>query len=246
PTISAITNRVTSEDTPTAAIPFTISDSITPASLLTLAAQSSNPVLAPVGNIVLGASAINRTVTITPALNQSGSSTITISVTDTNFGSTNTSFVLTVNPVNDAPTISSIGSQTINENTALGPVPFTVGDVETPAGNLTVTGVSSNQTLAPNTNIVFGGSGASRAFFITPLNNQTGTTTITLTVSDGVATTSTSFVLTVNFANTPPSLSPIADQTINEDAATSPIGFTIGDFETPAASLVLSGSSLNP
>ena len=97
-------------------------------------------------------------------------------------------FVLTVNAVNDAPTITAIADQTINEDTATGALAFTVGDAETAAASLTVSGSSSNPTLVPNANIVFGGSGANRTVTVTPAANQTGTATITVTVSDGSLT----------------------------------------------------------
>ena len=81
---------------------------------------------------------------------------------------------MTVNAVNDAPTITGIANQTINVNATTGPLEFTVGDVETAAGSLTVSGSSSNPTLVPNANIVFGGSGANRTVTVTPAANQNG------------------------------------------------------------------------
>src|SRR5262245_25684063 len=60
------------------------------------------------------------------------------------------------------PTISDIPNQTINEDGFTGAIPFTVGDVETPAGSLTVSGSSDNPTLVPPSGIMFGGSGAAR------------------------------------------------------------------------------------
>jgi hypothetical protein len=137
-------------------------------------------------------------------------------------------FVLTVNSVNDLPTISDISNQTIDEDTSTGAIAFTVGDVETPAGSLVMTGSSSNATLVPNGNIVFGGSGANRTVTVTPAANQFGTITITLTVTDadgGIATNT--FVVNVN-ANAAPTISAIANQTIDEDASTGPLAFTIG------------------
>ena len=95
-----------------------------------------------------------------------------------------TAFVLTVNAVNDNPTISDIANQSTNEDTATSAIAFTVGDVETAAASLTLSGASSNTTLVPNVNIVFGGSGANRTVTITPAANQSGTTTITVTVTD--------------------------------------------------------------
>ena len=69
---------------------------------------------------------------------------------------------------NTAPTISDIADQTTPVNTAEGPLAFTVGDAETAAGSLTVTGSSSNTTLVPNANITFGGAGANRTVTVTP------------------------------------------------------------------------------
>ncbi|MBI4319194.1 MAG: tandem-95 repeat protein [Chloroflexi bacterium] len=107
PTISDIPNQVTDEDTATAAIPFTVGDIETELLSLTLTGSSSNPVLVPNSGIVFGGSGANRTVTITPAANGFGTTTITIAVTDGDAATTSDSFVLTVNSVNDAPVAGS-------------------------------------------------------------------------------------------------------------------------------------------
>ena len=101
-------------------------------------------------------------------------------------------------PPNTPPTITSIADQMINRNTSTGPLNFTVGDAETAAAALVVTGTSSNPALVPGTNIVFGGSGVSRTVTVTPLTNQNGATTITLGVNDGKVTVNTTFVVAVN------------------------------------------------
>jgi hypothetical protein len=111
---------------------------------------------------------------------------------------TATRSVLVSNILNTAPTISSIANLSINAGSSTGPRSFTVGDTETGAGSLTVSGSSSNPTLVPNNSIVFGGSGSSRTVTATPAANQTGTATITVTVTDGTLSKSTSFVLTVS------------------------------------------------
>ncbi|MGH8572725.1 MAG: LamG-like jellyroll fold domain-containing protein, partial [Gammaproteobacteria bacterium] len=90
-----------------------------------------------------------------------------------------------------------IANQTTAVGTAVGPLAFTVGDLETAAGSLTVTSASSNLTLVLAANIALGGSGAARTVTVTPAAGQTGVATITLTVSDTLATTNTSFQLTV-------------------------------------------------
>ena len=105
----------------------------TPAASLTVAGASSNTALVPLANIVFGGSGASRTVTVTPAANQSGAATITLTVTDLNGGTANDSFVLTVLPVNDVPTISNVTDKTTTEDTVSGPHAFTIGDVETAA-----------------------------------------------------------------------------------------------------------------
>jgi hypothetical protein len=85
---------------------------------------------------------------------------------------------------NFLPTISDIADQTIAEEGTTGALTFTVGDVETAAAALVMTGSSSNPALVPDANIVFGGSGTNRTVTVTPLTNQFGTATITVTVTD--------------------------------------------------------------
>ena len=191
----------------------------TAAGSLTLTRTSSNTALVPVANIVFGGSGANRTVTVTPAANQSGTTTIRITVSD-GAATAFDEFVLTVAAVNDAPTISNIANRTVNEDTSTGAVAFTVGDVETAAGSLTLTRTSSNTALVPVANIVFGGSGANRTVTVTPAANQSGTATIRITVSDGTATAFDEFVLTVAAVNDAPTISNIANRTINEDTST--------------------------
>src|SRR4029077_6163806 len=157
---------------------------------------SSNATLVPNGDITFGGSGANRTVTVTPAANAFGTATITVTVND-GTTSTSTTFGLTVTSVNDAPTITAIADQTTLEDTATSALAFTVGDVETPAGTLTVSGTSSNATLVPNGDITFGGGGAHRRVTGTPAANAFGAATITVTVNDGTTSTSTTFGLTV-------------------------------------------------
>lgn len=245
PTISNIADTATNEDTATGAIAFTVGDVETAAGSLTVSGSSSNTTLVPNANIVFGGSGTSRTVTVTPALNQSGTATITVPVSDGSLTATDT-FVLTVTAVNDPPTISNIADQTTTTGVAVSNIPFTVGDVETAATSLSLSGTSNNTTLVPNANITFGGSGASRTVTVTPAAGQSGSATITVTVSDGTLTATDTFVLTVNSTlNTAPTISNIADTATNEDTATPAISFTVGDAETAASSLTVTRTSSN-
>jgi subtilisin-like proprotein convertase family protein len=243
-TISDIPDQSILVNTPTSAIPFTVADVDTPLNSLILSGSSNNTTLVPNANIVFGGSGASRTVTVTPAANHTGTATITVTVSD-GTNSASDSFLLTVNAVNTPPTISDIADRGIVQNTSTGAIPFTVGDAETAPGSLTLSGSSSNTTLVPNGNIVFGGSGANRTVTVTPAANQTGTATITVTVSDGIANASDSFVLTVTNANTPPTISDISNQTISQGVPTDALAFTVDDTQTPAANLTVSGSSNN-
>src|SRR3989442_604190 len=187
-----------------------------------------------------------RIFTIRPATNQFGSTTITLTVTDGDGSAASASFLLAVNSVNDPPTISSVANQSTNEETPTAAIPFSISDVETPAGSLSVSGRSSNQDLVPDANIVFGGSGSmiprpprSTLFPYTTLFRS-----LTVTDGDGSAA-SASFLLAVDSVNDPPTISSVANQSTNEDTPTPAIPFSIGDVETPAGSLTISGRSSN-
>ncbi|MEO5912995.1 MAG: autotransporter-associated beta strand repeat-containing protein [Luteolibacter sp.] len=194
PTISDITNRTVSGNADTGAIAFTVGDTETTAANLTISAASSNAALVPVENIVFGGTGASRTVTITPASNQPGTSTITITVTDADGGQKSDAFALTVNAT---PVINGPGDRAINVNTNTGAIAFTIADAETSSASLTVSGSSSNTTLVPNANIVFGGSGTNRTVTVTPAANKAGTTEIVISAGDGTGTSTASFFLSV-------------------------------------------------
>jgi len=102
PAISSVANQTIAVNTVTPTLPFTVSDQETPATNLTVVANSSNPTLVPNSSIVLGGTGTNRTVTITPAAGQTGTTTIALTVCDPTLCTT-TSFLLTVNPL---PTVA--------------------------------------------------------------------------------------------------------------------------------------------
>jgi hypothetical protein len=110
---------------------------------------------------------------------------------------------ITIAAVNDPPTLSAIADQSTTSGTATAALPFTVGDVETPPGQLTLSATSSNQSVVANSGISFGGNGSSRSVVVVPLANRSGATTITLTVSDGDQTASRSFAVSVAGTNAP-------------------------------------------
>lgn len=244
PSISDIANQATDEDTTSSVFGFTVGDIESAVGSLTVTAVSSDTILVPVGNISVGGSGANRTVTVTPAPNRFGNATITVTVSD-GTTSTSDSFILTVNPINDAPSISDVGDQTTDEDVPLAALPITIGDLETAASGLSVTATSSDTTLIPNLNFSFSGTGANRLLTVSPAANQFGSATITVTVSDGNLTATDTFVVTVAPLNDAPTVSDIANQVTNEDTASSAIPFLVGDLETAASSLLVTVTSSN-
>lgn len=117
--------------------------------------------------------------------------------------------------VNSPPEISAIPDMETFVNTPAGPVPFTVYDAETPASELLLWCASGNTNLVRPTDIDIGGSDTNRTITVTPVYGQTGTTVITVFVSDGMAETTNTFVFTVWPTNHAPVLIPVPDQLVH-------------------------------
>ena len=185
-------------------------------------------------------------LTFASTLNSNGLATITVTVMDDGMSNNVTvrTFDVNILAVNDPPTISDITNRTIPEDSTTGPINFTIGDVESLPTALSLFGVSSDQSIVPNGAIVFNGTGANRMVTVTPAPNAFGSCTITVQVSDGQATNSDTFVLTVTPVNDLPTISSVADRTINEDSTTN-VTVTVGDLETPAGSLIVVATSSN-
>jgi Ca2+-binding RTX toxin-like protein len=113
-TTNSITNLTIDEDTRTGPIPFKIRDFETAANSLTVNFSSSNTALVPNNKISYSLTEIipARTFTVVPAANQNGTATITLSVSD-GITTTQRTFDITVNPVNDRPTFTIGNNQSV-------------------------------------------------------------------------------------------------------------------------------------
>ena len=105
---------------------------------------------------------------------------------------------------NTPPTISNIPDQTGFLGEAIGPIGFAVGDAQLAPFNLQLSASSSNPTVVPTSNIAFGGSGSNRTITLTPAGSQNGTSTITVTVTDGPLSASDTFLVTATANPLPP------------------------------------------
>jgi hypothetical protein len=170
---------------------------------LTVTATSDNVDLIPDPTVTYTSPNATGTITYTPVANAFGTAKITVTVTDSgpgtapNVNTFSQSFTVVVNPVNDPPTISEIPDQETEEGVALGPINFSIGDVDNNINELTVTAVSDDQAIIPNANITLGGTGANRTITVTPAAAQSGSVVITITASDGELQATRSFNLDV-------------------------------------------------
>jgi uncharacterized repeat protein (TIGR03806 family) len=102
-----------------------------------------------------------------------------------------------VQPGTFVPKLSAIADQTIPVNGSTGPLPFTITNGPVALASLTLSGASSDTSLVPPSNIVFGGSGTNRTVTVSPISGQQGTARITITISNARVSASTSFNVTV-------------------------------------------------
>ena len=178
PTLASISAQSTNEDT---AKTVTLSATTPYDRGLSYSATSST------SNVTISVS--SSTLTLTPAANWNGSATITASVNDgTASGTSSKTFTLTVNAVNDTPTLASISDQSTDQGVNK---TLTITGADVDGDSLTYTLTSS-----PADKVT--GSVSDTTLTLTPLVSYSGTATLTLTVSDGSLTAEQSFDLVVS------------------------------------------------
>jgi hypothetical protein len=85
---------------------------------------------------------------------------------------------------NNPPEISDITDQNSYVNAMIGPIDFTIDDVESDPSILIVSATSDDQIVVPDSNITLGGSDENRTISITPAADESGSALITVTVED--------------------------------------------------------------
>lgn len=163
---------------------------------LTVTASSANTALIPTPTVTYTSPNSTGQIRYTPVANASGSAVITVTVSDnggTTGGGVNTfsrTFTVNVTAVNDPPTLNAVSHPTIGVNATqqtvnLSGISAGPGESQT----LTVSASSSNTGLIPTPTVVYTSPNATGQIRYTPVAGQSGTATITVTVTDngGVA-----------------------------------------------------------
>ena len=168
---------------------------------------------------------------------RSGRTTLTITLSDDRLNTTDR-VVVTVTPVNDAPTLDvSTTALTLNEDFATTQL-ITVNRSDIENDTLTL-------SVAESISGIVSVSTSSAGIQVVRIANADGQTTLTITVSDSNASVSTQVLVTVNAVNDPPTLSvssnsistvggfsPITINTTANDIEDANISFTVIDANT--------------
>ena len=145
---------------------------------------------------------------------------------------------------NTPPTIEAIADVVSNEDEAVAEIALVGDDKETIKSKLQYTVVATNADLVAPDGLVLRKTGSRRYLDITPLENAFGETGITVTVNDGIDEVSTTFKLTINAVNDPPTISAVEPIEINEDQTVS-FTVTLTDIDTAPEELKITGNAAN-
>lgn len=236
PTINTISPVTINEDAGLQTVNFSgVTDGADGAQqAITISASSSNPALIPNPAVAYTSPATTGSLNFTPAADASGTATITVTVTDAGIDltpgnaddvTTTTTFLVTVNPVNDRPTFTAANPPAVNEDAAPVSVPGFVSAFNPGPGNdvgqtptaYTVSGVSNPGLFLVQPAVATNGT---LTYQLNP--NANGNSTFNLTVTDnggmangGIETSlPQNFTIVVNAVNDRPAISVLGDQTV--------------------------------
>lgn len=193
---------------------------------VTITAESSNTTLLP-DPAVTYSGGTNGSLSLQPVADRSGTATVTVTASD-GTATVVRSFTVTVDEVNDLPTINPIGDISVPENSPPQVVNFN-GITDGSPNEVQITNVSvtnNNGALFASVAPAYVPGAGAGTIAITPNLNVSGSATFTVTVSDGVDEITEQFVFTITSVNDPPSFAAIDDVTVDEDAGLQTVDIT--------------------
>ncbi|HBE70295.1 MAG TPA: hypothetical protein DDW52_19275, partial [Planctomycetaceae bacterium] len=178
-------------------------------------------------------------LTLSFASDQNGVATVTVTADDGEL-SVSDSFTVTVNAVNDAPiVVNPIADVTVDEDANDFTIDLSAVFSDIDSSNLTLS-VSNSDTALVSTTL------SDNILTLSFVEDQNGSATVTVTADDGDLTVSDTFNVVVNPVNDAPIVvSPIADISVDEDAADQTIDLTSVFTDVDSANLTLTALSSN-
>ena len=217
PVVFPIPNQIVREDAGAVTLPVYIFDAESDPDELWMIAVSANPSMIRDETIRIIGHGNTRTLSFVPVKDAYGPGVMQVYVLDPEGAFSMTEFTVDLQSVNDPPTISSVGSMVLNEDTPSPFVPVNVSDIDNAPADLVLSAFSSDPSLIGTEGIVFGGPPGKPSMVITPRPNQFGSCVVSLKVDDPAGGSSTnSFTVTVNGINDPPNIDAIPDFSIEE------------------------------
>jgi hypothetical protein len=231
------------------AVQFTVDDPDTPQELLRVQARSLNPELIPTGQLVISGAGRKRFLRVVPSGLFHGQASVEIRAADaTSVSVTNLQVIVEPASVtNAAPTVQGPPNQVTAPGQPVGPLAFTVADLETPAQQLALRASSSDSELIPAAGLVLGGDGSARTIVVIPTTGRAGIATVFLTAQDATGGLGAAqFDVVVTLSNRPPSIAVPPEVSVDENGVAWPVSVEVSDFEDAPEQLRLTASSDNP
>ena len=132
-----------------------------------------------------------------PGLNFNGADSFTYTANDGTAVSNTATVSIVVDPVNDTPTVTVTPSACTSDTAASGQMLLRLADVDTAVSLLMVGVTSSNSTLLPNSRVGVTGTGNARTLSVAAVDKKSGTSTLTVVVSDGTDSATSSIRVVV-------------------------------------------------
>ncbi|MGH3768419.1 MAG: Ig-like domain-containing protein [Pseudonocardiaceae bacterium] len=131
----------------------------------------------------------------TPAANYTGRDPFTYQATDGLARSKPATATITVTPVDDPPVLTVTAGGTCGTDNHSGTIRLVLADIDSAVDALSLSATTSHPALLPARNVTITGAGAARAVTASTVPGQTGLAVLTVTASDGQA--SSSILITV-------------------------------------------------
>jgi hypothetical protein len=229
PTIGTLSATTADEDSGAKTVSIAISDVDSNVGNASITVSNSN-------SEIVSALVSGTTLTLTPIPDKFGNATITVSAV-LDGKSTARSFSYTLNPVDDEPILAEISSKTVLEDSESISIPIQLSDIDSEISNANYSVSNSNSEIA--TAQISG-----NTLVVTPIPNQFGTSTISVSATLDGKTVSKTFSYNLTSVDDVPTLQAISNMTSSGES--SEIALSLEDIDSDINSASYTVTSSNP